>query len=113
MATLLLTVEGCYPTDQGLVVLPCLPLKALLSRPEFFRLQQGSRIELRRPDGTCRESRLATYGAPVEKGPDGSLCVRGGKWAPEFEIRFTLARELTTEEVPVGSEVWYLDEGQG
>jgi hypothetical protein len=64
MATLLLTVEGCYPTDQGLVALPCLPLEALLSRPEFLRLQQGSRIEVRRPDGTCRESRIATYGAP-------------------------------------------------
>src|SRR5689334_7929504 len=113
MATLLLTVERCYLTDQGAVVLPCLPLKALASRPEFRRLQQGSRIELRRPNGTRRESRIATYGAPVEKGSDGSFYVRGGPDGPEFEIQFTLAPELAPEEIPAGTEVWYLDEGEG
>lgn len=113
MATLLVTVETCYPTDLGLVVLPCLPMKALAGRPEFGRLQQGSRIELRRPDGTRRESRIATYGVPVEKGPDGSFYVRGGADSPEFEIRFTLAPELTPEEVPTGTEIWYLDDNGG
>jgi hypothetical protein len=115
MATFLLTVESCYPTDRGLVVLPCLPLNALAGRPEFEfrRLMQGSRIELRRPDGTRCESRIATYGSPVVKGEDGSVYVRGGPDGPEFEIRFYLAPELTPEEVPIGTEVWYLDEGQG
>ena len=113
MATLLLTVEACYPTDQGIVVLPCLSLKALAGRPEFRRLQQGSRIEVRRPDGTRRESRIATYGAPVEKGSDGCFYVRGGPDGPEFEIRFTLAPELTPVDVPVGTEVLYLDGGEG
>jgi hypothetical protein len=111
MATLLLTVEACYQTDRGLVVLPCLPLQALTSRPEFRQLQQGSRIELRRPDGTRRESRIATYGAPVEKRSDASLYVRGGPAGPEFEIRFTLAPELSAEEVPAGTEIWYLYDG--
>jgi hypothetical protein len=106
MATLLLTVEACYPTAQGLAVLPCLPLQALASRPEFLRLQQGSRIEVRRPDGTRREIRIATYGVPVEKGLDGSFYSK-------HEIRFTLASELTPEEVPAGTEVWYLGEDNG
>jgi hypothetical protein len=95
------------------VVLPCLPLKLLASRPEFRRLQQGSRIEVRCPDGTRRESRIATYGAPVEKSPDGSFYVRGSSEGPEWEIRFTLAAELTPEQVPVGTEIWYLEEGEG
>ena len=112
MAALLLTVEACYRTDEGLVVLPCVPAKSLDGRPEFDRMQQGSRIELRRPDGTRRQTGIATYGVPVEKAADGSFYVRGGPDAPEFEIRFTLAPELTPEEVPVGTEVWYLDGGE-
>ena len=113
METLLLTVEACYPTDEGVMVWPCLSLEALASRPEFRRLREGARIELRRPDGTRCESRIATYGAPVDKGPDGSFYVRGGPDGPEWELRFTLGPELTPEQVPVGTEVWYLDEGQG
>lgn len=55
-------------------------------------------LEVCRPDGTRRESHLATYGAPVEKGTDGLFNVRGRPDSPEF----TLVPELSPEEVPVG-----------
>jgi hypothetical protein len=110
MAALLLKVESCFATDYGLVVLPAVPLSALGERPEIRCLQQGSRIELRRPDGTRHESRIATYGVPVMKGPDGSFYVRGGPEWPEPEIQFTLAPDLSPKEVPVGTEVWFVEE---
>jgi hypothetical protein len=75
-------------------------------------LQQGSRIQLCRPDGTSCESRIVTYGAPVEKGPDGRFYVQGGPDGPHWEIRFTLGPDLSPEEVPVGAKVWYLEEGE-
>ena len=55
-------------------------------------------LEVCRPDGSRRESHLATFGAPVEKGTDGLLNVRGGPDSPEF----TLVPELSPEEVLVG-----------
>jgi len=33
MAALLLTVEAAYPTERGLMVLPFVPAKALISDP--------------------------------------------------------------------------------
>jgi hypothetical protein len=112
MAVLLLTVEFSYTSTRGLTVLPCLNLKALASRAEFSHLQQGSPVELRRPDGSYRMSRIETYGVPAEQGSDGQFYIAGGPDGPEFEIRFALSPDLSPEDVPVGTEVWYLNEGQ-
>jgi hypothetical protein len=112
MAALLLTVDACYPTGRGLMVLPCVPLKALTGCAEFRHLQQGSRVELRLPDGTRRESEIVTYGAPVGQFPDGKFYVRGGPDGPEWEIRFTLPADLRPEDVPPGTEIWYVEEGR-
>jgi hypothetical protein len=68
MAALLLTVDESYTTERGLMVLPCLSLQALTQRPEFRNLMQGSRVELRRPDGTRRGTVIVNE--PFSRPPD-------------------------------------------
>jgi hypothetical protein len=68
---------------------------------------QGASLELRRSDGTRRQTRLVTFGISLFKAEDGSFYTRDDPSDPE--INLTLPETLALEDVETGTEVWLLD----
>jgi hypothetical protein len=92
MPRCLYTVEASFfIKGRGLVLVP------KIVPQEEKRLRVGDRVEIRRPDGSRLES-----------------CIGGIEIAHSSPPRPTceawiLLRELTKEDVPIGSEIWSID----
>jgi len=69
-------------------------------------MTQGAPLELRRPDGTSLQTSLVTYGVSVWGGEDGALYMYDDPSDPE--IKLTIPKETSAEQVPAGTEVWLL-----
>jgi hypothetical protein len=108
MPTYLLTVETCHATARGLRVHPSLRADDLSRRPAVARMAPGARIALVHPDGTTRLTGLETYGLPRWQ-DTGDLYMIGPAPAPELYL--VLPRHLSPGDVPFGTEVWLLPEG--
>lgn len=98
-----LTIRHCRRDDLGLFVSPGLSVSELQFRPELGKLIQGEALELRFPDETVVRARLLSYGIPAQRLPDGRVLVD-----TDPEVHLTLDCLLAPEEVPAGTELWWL-----
>jgi hypothetical protein len=110
LANLLLRVESCEVTPNGLVLKPLVPMRDLVAGPQFRGLKEGTAVELRRPDGTRREARLAALTTPgADDDSEITLYEQGGPGGSEWDVAFTLAGSLAPADIPPGSELWSVD----
>ena len=72
-------------TDRGLIIVPGIP-----RNEKGWKLSDGEPLELRRPDGTSLQTTIAA----IELGGRGKFTA------------ILLPRELTKDDVPIGTEVW-------
>ena len=107
MATYLLTVQQAERTGQGLRLSPGIRPSQTIDRAAIGKMSQGANLELRRPDGVQRLTRLVTYGISVWRREDGSLYTNQDPSDPE--IMLTLPEDLSPEDVATGTEVWLLE----
>ena len=105
MAIYLYTVESSWSDEFGLSVERGIPMSEIPKRQELNNLNQGVTLELRLPSGTRRRTTLVNYGVGVIEQEDGSLIVEGDPC-----IRFTLPIDLSTDDVPAGTEIWWITE---
>jgi hypothetical protein len=96
-------------TAIGMELRPCIPLRKLLSRPEYRVLREGSAVELRRPDGTRMVTQVVRYGAPGARESDTTIFEYGLPESDEWDIAFVLSPSLRPEDLPAGTEVWSID----
>lgn len=108
MPTFLITVRQAEADDAGLRLYPGIRPSVMKNVPAMGKMTQGSRLELRRPDGTTRSTSLVTFGVSVWKGENGSILLYDDPKDPE--ICLTIRSELESEEVPAGTEVWLMDD---
>lgn len=102
MAIYLYTSKSAFSNRYGLTVEEGIPLSE--ERPDLEALIQGVSLELRLPDGTRRRTHLANYGVGVTQQEDGSYLM------PENPcLRFTLPTDLLPDDVPNGTEIWWLE----
>jgi hypothetical protein len=104
MPALLYVVEYCWNGPLGLSLNPGIPMKDVSNRPELKDMIQGMKLELRLPDGTRRQTTLATYGVSAYKQPDGSLLVDG-----DPSIRLIIPGDIYPAEIPAGTEIWLIE----
>ena len=69
---------------------------------------QGIVLELRFPDGSKKETFLLNYAVSAMRQDDELFHVEEDPF-----VRFTLPVGLRSDDVPVGTEVWWLDEKIG
>lgn len=98
-----LTIRACRRDDIGLFLSPGLSLSEMEFRPELGKLIQGVAMELRFPDDTVIRTRLLNYGIPAQRLPDGSVVVDS-----DAEVHLTLDCPLPPEQIPEGTELWWL-----
>lgn len=108
MPTLLLTVRQIVADSVGLRLSPGIRPSEMEDRPAIGKMIQGSRLELRCPNGVIRTTTLLTYGVSLWEGENGTLRLYDDPRNPE--ICLTLPPELHEEEVPPGTEVWLMDD---
>ena len=108
MAIYLYTIESSWDDSFGLAVERGIRMSEASKRQELSSLAPGAALELRLPNGIRRRTTLTNYGVGVIKQEDGSLLMEADPY-----LRFTLPPELTSEEVPAGTEIWLLTEEDG
>lgn len=108
MPTYLLTVQSAELMSLGLRVSPGLRPSEATGRPAIAKLTQGSMLELRHPSGSTLRTPLATFGVSADKADDGSLYMHDDPKDPE--IKLILSPSLGVDDVPPGTEVWFLGE---
>src|SRR4051812_1770496 len=107
MATYLLTVRETHQVDSGIRLSPGIRPSETSDRPAIGEMTQGSRLELRCPDGSVHLTHLVTYGISAWKGEDGALYMNDDPADPE--IRLTIAETGDAGGPPPGTEVWLLE----
>ena len=108
MPTYLLTVESTTRDGMGLRLTPGVRPSEAKERPAISHMKQGSKLELRRPDGRVSQTRLVAYGVSVWKDEDGALSMNDDPRDPE--IKLTLPADTDAEDVPLGTQVWLMEE---
>jgi len=108
MATYILTVDGFVRHAGGVRIRPGVPASAFDERPALDQLIQGAVLELRRPDGWRRRTRLLTYGIEAWRGSDDQVYIDG---PPTLQpIVLTLPSEVEDSDLAIGTQVWYVEE---
>jgi hypothetical protein len=103
MSALLFRVETIERTGLGIRLTPGLRFSQAASIPEMQTMQQGSPLELRKPDGTLLATQLVTYGIAARQ--EGELLYAEGD-PQEPEVFLFLPLELADDSLPRGTEVW-------
>ena len=106
----LIVVDGMFTiTERGFIVTPSLPagkmtlyggeVRICASADSDIRVvRTGDNVELRRPDGTVLPSIMAiNHLKPI---------VGGSEWG------LSLPKSVPPEEVPVGTEIWWISTGK-
>ena len=106
MATFLVRVEAIERHGGGVRVRPGVPPDVFYESPELDQLMQGCALELRRPDGSSTRTHLVTYGIEAWRQEDGRICIPGQP--TKQPIVLTLPSNVDDAELPVGTEVWYV-----
>ncbi|HET9767323.1 MAG TPA: hypothetical protein VFS60_10775 [Thermoanaerobaculia bacterium] len=103
MSALLLRVETIERTGLGIRLTPGVRFSQAANIPELQTMQQGSPLELRKPDGTLVATQLVTYGIAARQ--EGELLYSEGD-ANEPEVFLFLPPDLADDALPRGTEVW-------
>jgi hypothetical protein len=91
MARLLFTVEDIWIVrGRGIG-----PLPGIIPQGDE-KFQRGDRLQLRRPDGSTLMTTIAGWDM-FNRGPNG-------------EVFILLEKSITKDQVPIGTEVWSVDE---
>ncbi|HWE96940.1 MAG TPA: hypothetical protein VG269_23465 [Tepidisphaeraceae bacterium] len=104
---MLLTIQSIARDTIGVRVFPGFHMRDAEEKPGIKKMIQGCRLELRGPDGSVYETRLVTYGIPVEKDSEENILYRGD--IKNAEIRITLPLDVPDHALSADTEVWLLD----
>lgn len=104
METYMLTVKEVDEDSEGLRLSPGIRLSQTKDRTVIGAMMPGANLELRRPNGSCINTTLVTFGVSVWRGDDGAFYLQDDPANPE--IKLTLPADLSRDEIPVGTEVW-------
>jgi hypothetical protein len=103
MAYHLLTVDHSHVIGDGVQVAPVVRLKRLVDDgPKETHPMKGDLVELRLPNGQTRQATIIGLGLDGwEK--DGHFYTASNPRDPELTLKL---RDLTPDDLPVGTEVW-------
>jgi hypothetical protein len=90
MRRLLVVDDAFNITGRGVIVTPKIPA-------ESFKGAIERQVELRNPDGKTLQARAA-FAIP-----------RDSKMDPNHPYFLCLVREISTDDVPIGTELWLVD----
>ncbi len=109
MAIFLYKVEECWRNPRGLLTLEQgMRMSEIKQRPQLKRLIQGIQLELRRPDGSTHHTYLFNYGFGAIRAEDGTLIRDSDPY-----LHFILPPEVSENDVPPGTEIWWLENEAG
>ncbi len=111
MPTYILTVKSADRDQMGLRLSPGIRPSETKDSPAVGRMNQGSRLELRRPGGSVRDALLVTHGVAVWRADGGSFYTHDDPSDPE--VRLTISPELMPEDVPGGRRSGWRARGDG
>jgi len=102
MPTYLLTIREVRRVNAGIQLLPGIRIGE--ASEHVKSMKQGSRLEMRLPDGRVVQNMLLSYGVPVERNAAGGFIYRGNP--DDAEIVLLLPAETRDDDVVTGTEVW-------
>lgn len=108
MAHYLYKVQEAWGDANSVTLGDGIRMSALSAHPEGDTFTQGIHLELRFPNGFKHRTFLLNFGVAVVREDDGSFLIEEDPY-----LRLTLPADLRPEDVPVGTEIWWLNEEVG
>ena len=103
MPTHILTVRHAHHESDGIWLSP--GVKVSRSPHHVKSMTQGSRLELRYPDGRVTQSKILSFGIRAERKTSGELIFDGDPNDAEIMLMLPAAQGY---DIPFGVEVWLL-----